>query len=77
MRQSVDANVAIIACRSDGAYHREPQNNELDEIICPDDARLEYLAEHDLRDTNENHRPEQCDERNIFDEAPEPIQLRQ
>ena len=66
--------MSIVTARSDRSDHRKPQNHELDQLVCPDETCLEYLAKHDLAAGQDDHASQHCDESDIFEQLPQSIE---
>ncbi len=74
VRQRVYADVSVVPCRRDRAYHGEPEDDQLDHLVGPEQACFEHFPQDDLADRNENERPEQDDECGILGDAAETLE---
>ena len=55
MRKRIDANVAIFTASSHSSHHCEPEHNQPDQFVRPNDAGTEDFPEHDLSDCKQHH----------------------
>jgi hypothetical protein len=61
MRQHVDAQMPVTAARGNGRNQCYPQDQELDQLVSPDEAEAEKYAHHDLANSQKHKRPEEDD----------------
>jgi hypothetical protein len=66
--------MSIVAARRDRSNHRKPQNHEPDQLVRPDETCLEYLAQHDLAEAQDDHAAQHDDESDVLEQLPQSIE---
>ncbi len=69
MRKHVDAQVAVTAARGNRSDQGNPEHEQLDELVRPDEAEAEKDPQDDLGDRQQHQRAEQYDERRVFERS--------
>jgi hypothetical protein len=70
----VDSDMAIFAAGSDSSHHREPEHDQANKPICPNDACIEYLAKYDLANGEQHQTAQQSNERYILKKATKAVE---
>ena len=66
--------MAVFTAGSDSSHHREPQHDQANKLIRPNDACIEYLAKYDLANGEQYQTAQQSDERYVLKKATEAVE---
>ena len=72
--QDIDADIPVVTARCNPPDHCEPADHQLDQFVGPDETCLEYLAQHDLAEAQDDHAAQHEDESDVLEQLPQSIE---